>query len=81
MAATGERAFAVRLDPTSFVTKCASQEEARSLPSGAVVGDRNGGLTFTDVVASVLESRSHSGWLEVETSTGDRWTIIVLNRN
>jgi len=80
MAAAGNRAFAVQLDPSSFVTKCSSTKEARQLPRGAVVGDRNGGLTFTDEVASVLESRSHSGWLEVETSPGDRWTIIVLNR-
>ena len=55
-------------------------EEARSLPRGTVVGDVHGGLTFTDAVAAVLESRSQRGWYEAQGSDGNRWTVIVLNR-
>lgn len=80
MTIPGNRAFALGLDSTSFVTKCSSPAEARALPPGAIVGDRNGGLTFPDDVASVLEGRSISGWLEVEPAPGEQWTIIVLNR-
>lgn len=62
------------------VTQVISVEAARALPMGSVVGDPHGGLTFTDAVASVLEARSHGGWLEIEASPGTHWTIIVLNR-
>ena len=72
-------AFAIQLDPSSFVTKCASVAEARSLCAGSVVGDRHGGLTFSDDVAAVLESRSYGGWREVEITAGERWTVIFIN--
>lgn len=69
---------ALRLDPSTFITRCASVEEAQALPCGAVIGDRHGGLTFTDDVAAVLEARSLGGWQEIEIEPGERWTIIVL---
>jgi hypothetical protein len=75
---THSSAFAVQLDPTSFITKCATAEEARSLLAGSVVADRHGGLTFSDEVAAVLEARSYGGWREIEF-TGERWTIIFIN--
>jgi hypothetical protein len=62
------------------VTRVVSVEQARALPPGSVVGDAHGGLTFTDAVASALESRSAGGWQEIETSPGSYWTIIVLSR-
>ena len=68
------------LDTTSIVTKVASIKEARALPTGTVVGDLCGGLTFTDAVAAALESRSHGGWREVQATAGQVWTIIVLER-
>ncbi len=40
-----------------------------------------GGLTFTDDVAAVLESRSYGGWQEIELSESERWTVITLNRD
>jgi hypothetical protein len=80
MTTPSQSAFGLSLDVSSFITKCSSAQDARRLPSGAIVGDRNGGLTFTDDVASVLESRSLSGWMEVEPVPGEPWTIIVLNR-
>jgi hypothetical protein len=61
-------AFAVQLDATSFVTKCATAEEARNLTPGSIVGDRHGGLTFSDEVAAVFESRSLGGWREIEAA-------------
>ncbi len=70
--------LALRLDASSFVTRCATVEEARALPSGAIVGDLHGGLTFTDDVAAALEARSLGGWQEIEPEPGRRWTIIVL---
>jgi hypothetical protein len=73
-------AFAMGLDTASFITCCKSQQEARTLPPGAIVGDTKGGLTFTDDVAAALESRSFGGWMEIEPVPGERWTIIVLNR-
>ena len=80
MTTPSQSALALGLDVSSFITKCPSPQDARRLPPGAVVGDRNGGLTFSDDVASVLESRSLSGWMEVEAVPGELWTIIVLNR-
>jgi crotonobetainyl-CoA:carnitine CoA-transferase CaiB-like acyl-CoA transferase len=68
------------LDTTSIITKVASIKEARALPPGAVVGDLHGGLTFTDAIAAALEARSHSGWREIQTSTGQVWTIILLEQ-
>jgi hypothetical protein len=54
-------------------------EEARALPPGSIIGDRHGGLTFTDDVSAVLESRSLGGWQEIEPVAGQRWTIIVIS--
>lgn len=70
--------FAVRLDSSSFITKCATVEAARALPPGTIVGDLHGGVTFSDEVAAVLEARSLGGWQEIEPEPGERWTIIVL---
>jgi len=67
-------------DISAIVTTVPSVIEARALPCGSVVGDLHGGLTFSDPVASILESRSVRGWQEVETGSSERWTIIVLNR-
>lgn len=68
------------LDTTSIVTKVASIKEARALPPGAVIGDLHGGLTFTDAVAAALEARSPGGWREIQASTGQVWTIIILEQ-
>ena len=73
-------AFAVGVDTSLVVQKIASPKEARALPCGTVVGDRHGGLTFTDAVAAALEGRSQSGWQERQTLVGETWTIIVLDR-
>ena len=79
--ATGRRpAFALGVDGANIIRKIASAKEARSLPRGAVVGDQHGGLTFTDAVAAALEARSHGGWQELQTPTGETWTIIVVDR-
>jgi hypothetical protein len=62
------------------IIKCvASPDEARALPPGSVVGDLYGGVTFSDAVAHVLESRSLRGWREVAIADVS-WTIIQLNR-
>jgi len=73
-------AFAVGIDTASIVTKLASVKEARALPAGAIVGDLHGGLTFTDAVAAALESRSTGGWQEMQLTSGQVWTLIILNR-
>jgi crotonobetainyl-CoA:carnitine CoA-transferase CaiB-like acyl-CoA transferase len=73
-------AFGVAIDTSSIVTKLGSIKEARALPPGSIVGDLHGGLTFTDAVASALEGRSSSGWQELQASSGEIWTIIVVNR-
>ena len=73
-------AFALGLDLQNIITKVTSPKEARALPSGAVVGDIHGGVTFTDQVAAVLEQRSLGGWQELHTSSGETWTLIILNR-
>jgi len=74
-----QSAFGVRMDVSSIVTLCPTAAQARSLVAGCIVGDTHGGLTFTDEVAAVLESRSLGGWQEIALPTGDRWTIILLN--
>jgi hypothetical protein len=76
----GRPAFAVGIDTSTIIQRVASAKEARALPSGCVIGDLHGGLTFTDAVAAVLESRSHGGWQEMRTPAGEVWTVIVLNR-
>ena len=68
------------LDMSSIITQLAGVREARALPCGSVVGDLQGGLTFTDAVAAVLEARSDRGWHEVHTPASDTWTIIVVDR-
>ena len=73
-------AFSVGRDMSGVITQVVTVEAARALPLGSVVGDAHGGLTFTDPVASALESRSLAGWREIETSPGTYWTVIVLNR-
>jgi hypothetical protein len=79
-ASEGRSAFALGVETSSIITRVSSPLEARTLPCGSVVGDLHGGLTFTDAVASALESRSPGGWQEIQTPGGERWTIIVLNR-
>jgi hypothetical protein len=71
---------ALVLDTASIIQKVANVKEARALPSGSVIGDLHGGLTFTDAVAAALESRSSGGWHELQTSAGETWTLIILNR-
>jgi hypothetical protein len=44
-----------------------------------VVGDSHGGVTFSDAVAQVLESRSLQGWREVSINETS-WTVIEVNR-
>ena len=73
-------AFALGIDTSCVVNKVAGVKEARALPPGTVVGDLHGGLTFTDAVAAALESRSNTGWQELQTRSGEIWTIIILNR-
>lgn len=78
---TGEErpACGLAVDTSIIVTRIESVSEARALPEGSVVGDLHGGLTFTDAIAAALESRSHGGWQEVQTSEGEVWTVIVVN--
>ncbi len=68
------------LDTSRIITNVASAKEARALPVGSIVGDLQGGLTFTDAVAAALESRSTEGWREVQTASAETWTVIVLDR-
>jgi hypothetical protein len=77
---SGDRqAFALGLDTSSIVRGVASPAEGRSLPSGTIVGDLHGGLTFTDAVAAALEARSTYGWQELQMPSGEIWTIIRLD--
>jgi hypothetical protein len=78
--AFGGSGMALAIDLESIVTKLAGVREARNLPSGSIVGDLHGGLTFTDAVAAALESRSSGGWREIQATTGQIWTIIIVNR-
>ena len=71
---------AAAIDPAAIVTQIPGLNEANTLPSGSVVGDLHGGLTFSDSIAAVLEHRSNSGWKEVQMNDGQIWTIIVLDR-
>jgi hypothetical protein len=68
------------VDTSDIITQVASIKEARTLPRGSVVGDQQGGLTFTDAVAAALEARSVGGWREVHTAASETWTIIVIDR-
>jgi len=77
---TGDRAFGLAIDTESIVTELISVKEARGLPPGSIVGDLHGGLTFTDAVAATLEARSTGGWREIQVSSGQIWTVIILNR-
>jgi hypothetical protein len=78
--ASGTGGMAMAIDTASIITKLVTIKEARGLPAGAIVGDLHGGLTFTDAVAAALESRSSSGWREIQASNGEIWTIIIVNR-
>jgi crotonobetainyl-CoA:carnitine CoA-transferase CaiB-like acyl-CoA transferase len=77
---THRRAFGVGVDTSRIIRQVASAKEASALPPGTMVGDMHGGLTFTDAVAAALEARSAGGWQELQTASGDTWTIIILNR-
>ncbi len=72
--------LSLELDVDAIVNKVANTKEAKALPVGSIVGDLHGGLTFTDAVAAALERRSVSGWQEIHCSTGQTWTVIILNR-
>ncbi|HLK63116.1 MAG TPA: hypothetical protein VKU19_06730 [Bryobacteraceae bacterium] len=67
------------VDTSHIITQIASVKEARALPRGVVVGDLQGGLTFSDAIAAALEARSLGGWREVHTAQCETWTIIVLD--
>jgi hypothetical protein len=73
-------AVALGVDTSNIITQLASVKEARALPCGSVVGDLQGGLTFSDAVAAALEARSLTGWHEVHTAACETWTIIVVDR-
>lgn len=73
------QAAAPGFDTSAIITRIDSVKDARALPLGSVVGDQQGGLTFTDAVASALETRSAGGWREISQS-GETWTIIVLDQ-
>jgi hypothetical protein len=73
-------AVGLGIDTSHIITQLASVKEARVLPCGSVVGDLQGGLTFTDAVAAALEARSLSGWREIRTAGSETWTIIVVDR-
>jgi hypothetical protein len=72
-------AVGLGVDTSNIITQLASVKEARSLPCGSVVGDLQGGLTFTDAVAAALEARSLSGWREIHTAGSETWTIIIVD--
>ncbi len=76
----GQPGFALGIDTAGIIQKVGSVKEAKCLPAGSIVGDLHGGLTFTDAIAAALESRSFGGWQEVQTSSGETWTLILLNR-
>jgi hypothetical protein len=67
------------LQTPPIITSVPTIQAARSLPTGSIVGDMYGGLTFSDAVAAVLESRSVDLWREAPIE-GQSWTIIVLHR-
>jgi len=67
------------LDIESVIRQVNTVSEAQALPEGSIVGDLHGGLTFSDAVATALETRSAEGWREVRSPGGDIWTIIILN--
>ena len=62
----------------TIICKVPTVEMARKLPVGSIVGDHYGGVTFSDVVAAILESRSRLGWKELQLG-GEQWTLIVLD--
>lgn len=69
----------MQLDLSAVVTRVPTIAEARALPVGSVVGDKHGGVTFSDAVASILERRSNGGWCDVP-SDDQRWTVILISR-
>ena len=73
-------AFSGALSTESIITKVTTVKHAKALPPASVIGDVYGGLTFTDVVAAALETRSAGGWHDIQVSADEIWTIIILNR-
>jgi hypothetical protein len=71
---------ALALDLSNIIVRLESVKEVRALPCGSIVGDQQGGLTFSDAVAAALEARSDGGWREVVSPARDTWTVIVLDR-
>ena len=74
------QAAGIGIDLSNLITRIASVKDARELPMGSVIGDLQGGLTFTDAVAAALEARSDGGWREVQSSQCETWTVIVMDR-
>lgn len=75
---SGRAGCAPAIDINSIITQVLSVRDAQALPAGSLVGDRHGGLSFSDAVAAELESRSAQGWREVQSPEGEIWTIISL---
>jgi hypothetical protein len=67
------------VDTASIINRLSGPKEAAQLPCGSIVGDRHGGLSFSDDVAAVLEARSTTGWKEIQTTFREVWTLIVLD--
>jgi hypothetical protein len=76
----GRSAFAFAIDPATIIQTIACATAARCLPKGSIVGDLHGGLTFSDAVAAALEGRSARGWHEWRATSGEVWTVIMLDR-
>jgi len=68
------------LNTSNIIRSLSSVREARSLDVGSVVGDFQGGLSFTDAVAAALESRAAEGWREKKGDDDMVWTYIVVTR-
>ena len=68
------------LDTSCIIGRVSSIREADALAAGSIIGDLQGGLSFSDSVAEALEARSEDGWHEGRSSTGDIWTVIILDR-
>ena len=72
-------ALAIRNQPkATIICKVPTVDMAWQLLPGCVVGDCHGGVTFSDAVAAVLESRSRRGWRELQLGA-EKWTLIELD--
>jgi len=67
-------------DLSGIITQLVSVRDVKALPRGSVIGDQQGGLTFSDAVAAALEARSDVGWREVVAPSCETWTVIVVDR-